>query len=102
MIDLSCHFLHGPDCGPASFAESLELCRAAGRRGVRTIVMTPRWKAESNEPPMPIAQCAERLAELREALGPAIDLKLGFMLQYSPQLPQLVARYGSVLALGGK
>src|ERR1051326_985643 len=102
MIDLSCHFLPGAPCGPASFEESLELCRAAYESGVRTFVFTPRWKAGRAEPPLALKSCAEQIERLRAVLAPNIDLRLGFSLQFSPELPALVDRYGSALALGGK
>src|SRR5438874_9368199 len=102
MIDLSCHFLNGPSCGPASFAESVELCGAAVANGVRTFVFTPRWKTESSEPPVPLIACEEQIERLRAVLAPNIDLRLGFELQFSPELPALVDRYGSALALGGQ
>ena len=102
MIDLSCHFLTGPSCGPASFEESLALCRAACDNGVRTFVFTPRWKAGCAEPPLALKSCEEQIERLRAVLAPNIDLRLGFSLQFSPELPALVDRYGSALALGGQ
>ena len=102
MIDLSCHFLNGPSCGPASFAESVELCGAAVANGVRTFVFTPRWKTESSEPPVPLIACEEQIERLRAVLAPNIDLRLGFELQFSPELPALVDRYGHALAIAGK
>lgn len=101
MIDLSCHFLHGPECGPASFTESLELCRAAGENGVRTMVMTPRWKVDCPEPPLPFTECVERIALLQEALDRSAQVKFGFVLPYSARLRQLVDRHGSAVALNG-
>ena len=102
MIDLSCHFLTGPQCGPSSFADSSELCRAACDNGVRTIVFTPRWQAQSAEPPMPLHACHEQIERLRAVLAPDIDLRLGFELQFSAELPALLDRFGSALALGGQ
>ena len=101
MIDLSCHFLPGSPCGPASFEESSELCRTASENGVRTFVFTPRWKADCAEPPVPMETCNEQIERLRAVLAPEIDLRLGFNLQFSSVLPALVDQYGSSLALGG-
>ena len=102
MIDLTCHFLPGPSCGPPSFADSLQLCRAACENGVRTLVFTPRWKPDCGEPPMPLEACQEQIERLRAELAREVDLRLGFVLQFSPELPALVDRYGSALAIAGK
>ena len=102
MIDLSCHFLTGTECGPQSFEESLELCRAACDNGVRTFVFTPHWKAGRAEPPLSLKACEEQIERLRVVLAPNIDLRLGFELQFSPELPALVDRYGHTLAIAGK
>ena len=102
LIDLSCHFLDETDCGPASFGESVELCRAAYDEGVRTMVLTPRWKADSGQPPLPPDRCEEKIGRLKKEVGEAIDLKLGFLIQFSAELPDLVDRFGSLLALGGR
>ena len=102
MIDLTNHFLPGPACGPASFADSLTLCRAACENGVRTLVFTPRWTPDRSEPPMPLKACEEQIERLRAGLAPEVDLRLGFELQFSPELPALVERYGCTLAIAGK
>jgi protein-tyrosine phosphatase len=102
FTDISCHFLDGTDCGPDSFAESLALCRKAASEGLGTIVLTPRWKAGCSEPPLPVVDCVEKIDRLQGALGRTLDLKLGFALQFSDELPALVDRYGSLLALNGK
>ena len=101
MIDLHCHILDGTACGPESFAECLEMCRLAVEEGVRTIVATPRWEAHSVEPPLPFIEGRRRLERLQDTMGGALAFKLGFMMQFSPQLPSLVRQYGSVLALAG-
>jgi protein-tyrosine phosphatase len=102
MIDLRRHILDGTPCGPDSFAESLEMCRAAIADGVKTIVATPRWEAGSSEPPLPFEDCLRRLERLEAEMRGALSLRLGFALQFSAELPSLVAVYGSRLALAGK
>lgn len=102
MIDLRSHILDGMPCGPASFADSLEMCRAAAEDGVRTIVATPRWEAGSAEPPLPFEECCRKLERLEAETRGTLSLKLGFALQFSFDLPDLVERYGSKLALAGK
>lgn len=49
MIDLHCHILPGLDDGPATFEESLEMCRGAAADGVRAIVATPHFKPGTYE-----------------------------------------------------
>lgn len=102
MIDLTCHFLTGPDCGPVTFEESQSLCRAACDNEVRGFVFTPRWKADRQDPPLPLETCNEEIERLRAVLAPDIDLRLGFELQFSSELPALVDQYGGALALAGK
>ncbi|HEX8149727.1 MAG TPA: CpsB/CapC family capsule biosynthesis tyrosine phosphatase [Pyrinomonadaceae bacterium] len=102
MIDLRSHILDGTPCGPDSFAESLEMCRAAAADGVRTLVATPRWEAGHAEPPLPFDECLRKLRRLEAELRGLLSLKLGFALQFSPELPALVGRYGAELALAGK
>ena len=102
MIDLRTHILDGTPCGPDSFAESLEMCRAAIADGVRTIVATPRWEAGSPEPPLPFEECHRKLKRLEAETRGALSFKLGFALEFSPELPVLVERHGSKLTLAGK
>jgi protein-tyrosine phosphatase len=102
MIDLRGHILDGTPCGPTSFAESLEICRSAAESGVRTIVATPHWEAGSIEPPLPFGECHCKLERLEAEMRGAISFRLGFAFQFSEDLPSLVERYGSNLALGGK
>src|SRR5437867_1504916 len=96
LVDLSCHFLDETDCGPVSFAESLDLCRAACAEGVRMLVLTPRWKADDQQPPLALDRCHEKIERLKNEVGVALDLKLGFVLQFSTELPSLVDRYGNL------
>lgn len=102
MIDLRCHVLDGTDCGPQSFSVSLEMCRAAVRGGVETIVATPRWKAGSAEPPVGFDEMGRKIERLRAETDGALAVKAGFVFEFSMALPDLVRRYGPRLALGGK
>jgi protein-tyrosine phosphatase len=102
MIDLRCHLLDGTGCGPADFAESVGMCRAAGGEGVRVLVATPRWPKGAQEPPLGFEECGRRLERLGlEARGESPQLLLGFVLQFGENLPALVERHGPRLALGG-
>jgi protein-tyrosine phosphatase len=101
MIDLHCHLLDETSCGPETLAESLEMCRAAVKEGVRTIVATPSWDAASMEPPLPFADCQRKLEHLEHEMGETLSLKLGFMMRWSTRLPELVRRFGPGLTLGG-
>lgn len=102
MIDIRSHILDGTPCGPDSFADSLEMCRAAAADGVRTIVATPRWEAGSSEPPLPFDECLRKLRHLESETNGLLYLKLGFALQFSTDLPALVEAYGPMLTLAGK
>lgn len=102
MIDLSTHILDGTPCGPDTFADSLEMCRAAAADGVKTIVATPRWEAGRAEPPIPFDECRRKIERLQSEVRGALSFRLGFVLQFSSELPRLAERYGSELALGGK
>lgn len=101
MIDIRCHVLDGTNCGPQSFAESLEMCRLAAASGVRAIVATLSWEAGTNVPPLPLDECQQRLARLQAEVNSQLALKLGFVMRFSSSLPVLVDQYGSNLTLGG-
>lgn len=102
MIDLRCHVLDGSPCGPESFAKSVEMCHSAQANGVSLVVATLRWEAGRAEPPLPFEECRSKLDRLESELSGALSLRLGFAFRFSSQLPALVERYGSRLALGGK
>jgi protein-tyrosine phosphatase len=102
MIDLRSNILHGTDCGPQSFAESLEMCRAAAASGVRTLVATPRWRAGSVEPPLPFEEITRKVERLQHELSNRLCIKFGFVLEFSYDILELADVYGNGLALGGK
>ncbi len=77
MIDLHCHLLPGIDDGPATPAESIQLCRLAVADGITHAIVTPhihpgRW-------PNTKASIAQLSARLQRALDKRdIPLKIGF------------------------
>ena len=102
MIDLHCHVLDETACGPESLDQSLEMCRAAAAAGVRVLVATPDWGAGAGLSPLSVEECRQKAERLQQAMGGALRVQLGFALQFSPGLPDVVDRHGSQLALGGK
>jgi tyrosine-protein phosphatase YwqE len=78
------------------------MCRAAIADGVRTIVATPSWDADSSEPPISFAVCRDKIELLQKEFCGVLSITQGFVLPFSPRLPAIVERYGSQLALGGK
>lgn len=101
MIDIRCHVLDESSCGPSSFAESLEMCRKAADEGVRTISATLQWNAGREAPPLPFQACQRKVESLEKEMKGKLSLQLGFVLELSPLLPELLKRYGSILGLGG-
>lgn len=101
MIDLHCHILDEISRGPESFAETLAMCRLAVEDGVEMIVATPRWEAQASEPPLAFTDCERKLDHLRHEMRGALLFKLGFLMQFSSNLPALVERYGASLTFGG-
>src|SRR5215208_6604541 len=100
MIDLRCHILYGTPCGPDSFAESREMCRAAAEGGVRVVVATPLWGAESVEPPVAFDKMRLKIARLQDELGDVLTVKSGFVFEFSTSLPELIDKYGPRITLG--
>lgn len=76
LIDLHSHVLPGIDDGAASFAEAVDMCRAAAADGATAIVATPHlrharwWNGERVE-------IEALFAETRRRLGGDIELYLG-------------------------
>lgn len=77
------------------------MCRAAIAAGVTTIVATPRWEVGRASPPLHFEECSRKVEHLVAETGELLSLRLGFVLQFTPDLPALVERYGSKLAIGG-
>ena len=66
------------------------------------MVLTPQWKAGCFEPPLTLERCQGKIARLKAEVDLQLDLKLGFVLQFSSELPRLLDQYGSLLALAGR
>jgi protein-tyrosine phosphatase len=76
--DLHFHLLFGVDDGPADFAESLHLARAAAAEGTRTIVATPHVRFDLGT--TDAVEIRQRVCELRARLagsGPAVEVLCG-------------------------
>lgn len=101
MIDLHCHLLESESESPRLFLEQLKICRQAAGDGVRTLVATPRWEAERAEPPLGLMKCWQQLERLQHEMREALSLKLGFLMEFRSDLPEVLERYGSAIALGG-
>jgi protein-tyrosine phosphatase len=101
MIDLHCHLLDGTPDGAESFEASLAMCRQAAANDVRTIVATPRWAIHLSEPPLAFDECWQKFERLNEAMREAVMLRPGFLMEFRSDLPLLLDRYGSSLALNG-
>ena len=93
--------LDGTPRGAESFEASLEICRRAATDGVRTIVATPRWASQAQEPPLAFNECQQKLERLRQAMREAMALRLGFLMEFRTDLPALLDKHGSSLALNG-
>jgi protein-tyrosine phosphatase len=75
VIDLHCHVLAGIDDGPATFEDSLALCRAAAAAGTRTVVATPHVSWEW--PGVTAQVVADGVARVNEALqSEGVDLEV--------------------------
>jgi protein-tyrosine phosphatase len=81
LIDIHSHVLFGLDDGARTMEESLAMLRLAAEHGTRAIVATPHSNLEYR---FDRALIAERLAQLAEAAGGALELYSGcdFHLSY--------------------
>lgn len=76
MVDIHTHLLPGVDDGPATLAEAVALCHALAAEGCRAAVATPHqhhdawWNGEPE-------RLTGLLAELQQAVGPALQLYSG-------------------------
>jgi protein-tyrosine phosphatase len=84
FVDLHSHVVPSGDDGAQSMDEGAELCRAAARRGTRTLFATPHVGAHAEHDEEREALVAERVEELRSRTG--IDLRLGWELTPIPEL----------------
>ncbi|HEX5581143.1 MAG TPA: CpsB/CapC family capsule biosynthesis tyrosine phosphatase [Gemmatimonadaceae bacterium] len=77
MIDIHTHLLPGVDDGSRTMDQSVEVLSRFAAEGVTTLVCTPHLKA-SRAAEAPRARNEALLAELRERMGDAIELRLGW------------------------
>jgi protein-tyrosine phosphatase len=84
FVDLHSHVVPSGDDGAQSMDEGAELCRAAARRGTRTLFATPHVGAHAEHDEEREALVAERVEELRARTG--VDLRLGWELTPIPEL----------------
>jgi tyrosine-protein phosphatase YwqE len=68
---------------------------------VRTIVATPPLKAGERDADGLYSECQAKAERLRAALGGGISIKLGFVLEFAPELPEMLDASGNRLTLGG-
>jgi protein-tyrosine phosphatase len=85
MIDLHAHVLPGIDDGARDLEEAAEMCRLAAEDGCEAIVATPHqrhfrwWNGDS-------ADLADRLEELRAAVGDRPRLFTGAEIRLGPEI----------------
>ena len=105
LIDLHCHILPGLDDGPVSVDESIEMCLASHRSGVRKIVASPhflgRWKVIKERVFRGVEELNARLSDL--GLDPPLEVIVGGEVYAGEDLLKAVEE-GRVLTVanGGK
>lgn len=85
MTDLHCHVLPRIDDGSSSVQESLEMLRALYAQGVRTVVATPHFYADSDTPARFLARRQKALRSLLPSLEEEDELpqlKMGAEVHY--------------------
>ncbi len=81
MIDIHCHLLPEVDDGPKSWETAVEMCRMAAADGITHSVATPH---ANDRYAYDRVYLGELLEQLRERVGPSLELSLGcdFHLSY--------------------
>ena len=83
MLDIHTHILPGMDDGSKSVEESLMMLREQARQGVDTVVCTPHFYAEQNDPAQFIARREAAWNQLKPELTPELPaIRLGAEVQY--------------------
>ena len=83
MLDLHTHILPGMDDGSKSVEESLLMLREQVRQGVDTVVCTPHFYAEQNDPLRFLQRREIAWNKLKENLTPDLpEIRLGAEVQY--------------------
>ena len=102
MIDLNCRVIDGTGGGPETYADSLEMCRAAAKEGVRALVapldIDPA-REDDFSASFNLAQT--KIDNLRRDLDEKLSLRAGCALRFHHSLPQFVERHGESATLGG-
>ena len=103
MIDIHCHILPEMDDGPASLGESLAMCRAAARDGIRIIVAAPHFKPGTYEFTRPtildkirVLQAAVRQEGLNLTILPGAEVTI------SPEMQAYLAPERGLTINGGR
>ena len=69
MLDVHTHILPGIDDGSRSVEQSLTMLRAEAEQGVKTVMLTPHYRATRESPAEFAGRRAAAEARLREAVG---------------------------------
>ena len=83
MIDIHNHLLHGLDDGPSTIEESIQMCRAGSRDGIRTIVASPHTLNGFYQNDR--LKIQDKLRELNDALVP-FSMKGNGLKKNSPEM----------------
>jgi len=101
MIDLHAHILPGLDDGPQDWETAVEMCRIAGRDGIRKLTATPHVKegVYSSTP----AVIADAVAELNRRIAGVVDLQVmtGGDVHFSSDLVTRI-KAGEIPMINGK
>lgn len=102
MIDLNCRVIDGTGGGPGTYADSLEVCRAATKEGVRALVATLDVDlAREAELSASLDAVRDKIERLRRDLDGKLSLHTGCALRFHRALPQYIERHGESATLGG-
>jgi len=98
MIDLHNHLL-GEDTPEDSLEGALALCEHAQREGIKEIVVTLRVTPESERARTETYE--RRLEELRERVGPELELSCGYEWAWSADLPERLRDFTGTPTING-
>ncbi len=99
-IDIHCHCLPGVDDGPATWADSMELCRALVDDGIGTVVASPHQlgRYDGRNPGPSIREAVHALAAALAERNIPLQVLPGAEVRMDERIPRLV-RGGEVLTL---
>ena len=99
LIDIHCHILPGLDDGSVTMQESLNALIVAGAQGISTIICTPHFYPDQENPsPEKIHQAIRALKQESDAAGFDFEFYPGQEAMYNSELPYLLEQ-GEVLTL---